>query len=286
MKSYGPQFWSKRIFKSLKHEITATSVPQHWNDVLHNSSRWETDSVIKHVTDIEISCEKSKLASLRNSPKKGLYRIAFDYWFSYDDHDPRVWCDILNFEVDRKVYFNNIFDCMLTKNKCDLIWKIRHGAIPTGRFLYGCKYSDSPNCNYCGELDDLTNIVVTCSRLSGLFQLTQSLIRKLTPTIDIIHVWWYIIGIPASAGLDVNVRRLCSWNFAQAKIAIVYSRFNKYKSSGTQCVVTLFKAKVISRVNVEYQFARFQNTVCNFVERWNTYNVLGKVENDNIVFKL
>ena len=37
------------------------------------------------------------------------------------------------------------------------------------------------------------------------------------------------------------------------------------------------KVKVISRVNVEYQFARFQNTVCNFVDRWNTYNVLGKV---------
>ena len=141
-------------------------------------------------------------------------------------------------------------------------------------------------CNYCGELDDLTHIFVTCSRLSGLFQLTQSLIRKLTPTIDKIHVWCYIIGIPASAGLDVNVWRLCNWIFAQAKIAIVYSRFNKYKSSGTQCVVTLFKAKVISRVNVEYQFARFQNTVCNFFERWNTYNVLGKVENDHIVFNL
>ena len=133
------------------------------------------------------------------------------------------------------------------------------------------------NCNYCGELDDLTHIFVTCSRLSGLFQLTQSLIRKLTPTIDKIHVWWYIIGIPASAGLDVNVRRLCNWIFAQAKIAIVYSRFNKYRSSGTQCVITLFKAKVISRVIVEYQFTRFQNTVCNFVERWNTYNVLSIV---------
>ena len=56
------------------------------------------------------------------------------WWFSYDDHDPRVWCDILNF--DRKVYFNNIYDCMLTKNECDFIWKVRHGAIPTGRFLY------------------------------------------------------------------------------------------------------------------------------------------------------
>ena len=103
---------------------------------------------------------------------------------------------------------------------------------------------------------------------------------------DRIPVWWYIIGIPASAGLNVNVRRLYNWICAQAKYAIVYSRFNKYRSSGIQCVVTLFKAKVISRVNVEYQFARFQNTLCNFVERWNTYNVLGKVENDNIVFNL
>ena len=46
---------------------------------------------------------------------------------------------------------------MLTKNECDLIWKIRHGANPTSRFLYGCKYSDSPKCNYFGELDDLTH---------------------------------------------------------------------------------------------------------------------------------
>ena len=58
MKSYEFQFRSKRIFESLKHEITVTSLPQYWNDVLHNSSCWETDSVIKHVIDIEISCEK------------------------------------------------------------------------------------------------------------------------------------------------------------------------------------------------------------------------------------
>ena len=108
-------------------------------------------------------------------------------------------------------------------------------------------------------MDDLTHIFVTCRRLSG-FQLTQSLIRKLTPTIDKIPVWWYMIGIPASSDLDVNVRRLGNWIFAQVKI-------------------------VISRVNVEYQFANFQNTVCDFVERWNTYNVLCKVENDNIVFE-
>ena len=59
-----------------------------------------------------------------------------------------------------------------------------------------------------------THIFVTCSRLSGLFQLTQSLICKLTPIIDYIPVWWHIIGIPASAGLDVNIRRLCNWIFS------------------------------------------------------------------------
>ena len=180
-----------------------------------------------------------------------------------------------------------VFDCCFSYDECDLIWEIRHGAIPTGRFLYGCKYFDSPNSNYCGELYDVTHIFVTCSRLSGLFQLTQSLISKLTPTINQIPVWWwYIIGIPASASLDVNVRCLCNWIFAQANIAIVYSRFNKNRSSGTHCVVILFKTKVISRVNVEYQFARFQNTVCNFVEKWNTYNALCTVENDKIVFNL
>ena len=86
--------------------------------------------------------------------------------------------------------------------------------------------------------------------------------------------------------LMLLVRRLCNWIFAQAKNEFVYSRFNKYRSSGTQCVVTLLKAKVISRVNVEYQFASFRNTECNFVERWNTHNVLCTVENDNIVFNL
>ena len=44
----------------------------------------------------------------------------------------------------------------------------------------------------------------------------------------------------------------------QANIAIVYSRFNKNRNSGTHCVVTLFKAKVISRVNVEISLPDFR----------------------------
>ena len=38
---------------------------------------------------------------------------------------------------------------------------------------------------------------------------------------------------------------------------LYYSRFKKNRSSVTHCVVTLFKAKVTSRVNVEYQLPVF-----------------------------
>ena len=49
-----------------------------------------------------------------------------------------------------------------------------------------------------------------------------------------------------------------------------------------------YTVEILSNIErkVEYQFARFQDTVCNIVERWNTHNVLCKAENDNIVFKL
>ena len=58
---------------------------------------------------------------------------------------------------------------MQTKNEYDLIWKIRHGAIPTGRFLYRCKFPESPNCNYCGELDDGAHIVLHAVDFQGCF---------------------------------------------------------------------------------------------------------------------
>ena len=94
---------------------------------------------------------------------------------------------------------------------------------------------------------------------------------------------WYIIGIPSSSGLAVNVRRLSNWIFEQEQNTVVHSRL---RSSRTHCVVTLFKAKLISRVNVKYKFASFQNIICNFVEKWNTYNVFCKVEIYNIAFEL
>ena len=97
--------------------------------------RLGTDVFIKHVTDIEISSKESKLVSCINPPKKGFYMLAFYCLFPCDDHDPIIGCVILRFEVDRKVYFDNIYHCMLTKNECDLIWKMMHGAIPTGRCL-------------------------------------------------------------------------------------------------------------------------------------------------------
>ena len=39
-------------------------------------------------------------------------------------------------------------------------------------FFICVNFSDSPNLNYYSKLYDLTHILVTCSRLSELFQLT------------------------------------------------------------------------------------------------------------------
>ena len=43
-----------------------------------------------------------KLVSLRSPSQKGLYMLVFDSLFPCGDHDPRVWCDILNFDIGRK----------------------------------------------------------------------------------------------------------------------------------------------------------------------------------------
>ena len=54
-------------------------------------------------------------SALEIHQRKDYYMLSFDCFFFNDDHNPRVWCDILNFEVDKKVYINNIYDCMLMK---------------------------------------------------------------------------------------------------------------------------------------------------------------------------
>ena len=82
MKSYEPQFRSKRIFESLKREITAAYLRQHWNDALHTSSRWRIDAVIKHVTDIEISCEKNQnLSTIEIHQRKDSIRLLLSVAF-------------------------------------------------------------------------------------------------------------------------------------------------------------------------------------------------------------
>ena len=68
---------------------------------------------------------------------------------------------------------------------------------------YYLEFLDSPNCNYCGELDDELIFFLHAVGIHGCFSLTQSLILKLTPTIDAIPVCWYIISIPARVGLAV-----------------------------------------------------------------------------------
>ena len=101
------------------------------------------------------------------------------------------------------------------------------------------------------QVDFNTGVNIRILLIVGLFQLTQSLIRKLTPTID---------------------KFLFGGMLLVSQLMLV--------------LMLMLDANATEFLPVEYPFARFQNTVCNFVERWNTYNVLCKVENDNIIFDI
>ena len=126
------------------------------------------------------------------------------------------------------------------------------------------------------QLDDLVHNFIQCERLSALFQLTQSIIRKLLPTIDKLPFWWYMVGIPPKSLCDhnVNTRRLVNWIFAISKIAIIHSRFNKVRGEGTTDACILFKSKVMSRLNVEFKFSKYHRSIDAFQEKWNINNSL------------
>ena len=81
----------------MEQPSSSNTLSRDIKDVLHTASCCGTNAFIKHVTDIEIFSKESKLVSIRIPPLKGLYILVFDYLFPCDDHDPRVWCDIVFF---------------------------------------------------------------------------------------------------------------------------------------------------------------------------------------------
>ena len=104
-----------------------------------------------------------------------------------------------------------------------------------------------------------------CPRLSVLFQLMQKLIKYMLPTIDKIPFYWFIVGIPSYIlGVNRFSNNLANWSICVAKMSIVRSRFNKFKNEGTTCVLTLFKASILARLNVERAYAFHSNTVNMF----------------------
>ena len=56
-------------------------------------------------------------------------------------------------------------------------------------------------------------------------------------------------------------------------MSIVRSRFNKFENEGTTCVLTLFIASILARLNVERAYAFHRNTVNMFFEKWNVNNM-------------
>ena len=185
-------------------------------------------------------------------------------------------------------YFSNVFSNMLTKKESDLLWKILHGGFPTGSFLFSCKFANSPNCLFCGDLDELLHIFFKCPRLSALFVLMRDLIRKLLPHIDKIPFYWFIIGIPNvnKQSIDYYAKQLCNWLISIAKIAIVHSRWNKFNNTGIHNVLDLFKVKLLARLHVQFSYSTEFGDLDLFNTKWNHNNCLCTVTHGQLTLLL
>lgn len=239
------------------------------------------------ITDFELRPLNDTVFRFECYPKKQLYNYFVSFHNNVDMKDMLIWKDLLSFECTVEYYFRNSFNKKLTKRESDMIWRMLHGAIPTGRYLHGCRYATNPNCLFCGDIDDLTHIFVKCPRLSALFRLMQDIIRKLLPHIDKIPFYWYIIGIynVNSKNIYFYETDLANWIIGIVKISIIHSRWNKIVASGTGDVLAIFKAKIRARLEIQYTYDKINQNTDMFDLMWNCKHVLCKIVNDRVVLQ-
>ncbi len=264
-------FMSKRLSANYRKLLLTRSMPDSWIHIIGNNGDIRTAHTYDIIPDMEIGASTGETISLFSPPcKKSLYTL-FVQLHSINNNVVLLWTDLLSFKCDDVLYFSNVFSKMLTKLQSDMMWKILHGAIPTGNFLFSCHFAATPNCLFCDDLDDLLHIFYTCPRLSALFVLVRDLIRKLLPHIDKIPTHWLITGMPIKSKKSNHFKavQLCNWIIAISKLSIVHSRWNKANNKALHNVVQLFKVKLFAKLSLQYSYAYTFGNMDTFMSQWN-----------------
>lgn len=56
----------------------------------------------------------------------------------------------------------------ISRNKLVIAFRLRSGHVPLGKFKYLMRKRDSPNCEVCGNVDDVSHLLLACVRNHNL----------------------------------------------------------------------------------------------------------------------
>ena len=70
-----------------------------------------------------------------------------------------------------------------------------------------------------------------------------------------------------------------------AKVAIVQSRYNRFKGPGIHCALMLYKLKLKARLVTDFSYAMLTNQTDKFRMIWNCNNSLFTMKSNDLIFK-
>ena len=68
------------------------------------------------------------------------------------------------------------------------------------------------------------------------------------------------------------------------RVAIIQSRYNKFKSSGIHCTLMLYKSKIKARLNTDFSYSVMTKGLVHFRKHWDYNQSLLTISNDEIVY--
>ena len=70
-----------------------------------------------------------------------------------------------------------------------------------------------------------------------------------------------------------------------AKVAIVQSRYNRFKGSGIHCALMLYNSKLKAPLVTEFSYAMLTNQTDKFIMIWNCNHSLFTMKSNDLIFK-
>uniref|UniRef100_S4PIJ9 Non-LTR retrotransposon CATS n=1 Tax=Pararge aegeria TaxID=116150 RepID=S4PIJ9_9NEOP len=121
--------------------------------------------------------------------------IIYDMWKEYFDRRSKekgIWYRTIQSQPPRKPWFEV---GKLNRSMIKIAHRLRSGHVPSNKFLFLMRKSDSPNCDVCGVVEDVHHLLIECARDD---QGRRTLIRDLKLNLSDIGVFHTILSSPTS----------------------------------------------------------------------------------------